>query len=470
MNERPFTILLVSPDRNTLRRLGKFLDVFGYDVRQATDDARALAAAQAARPDFLILDATGGAANLALTRQIRRVWPHGYTYTLVLADPTDAADITAALEAGCDDFLKAPVVFGELLARLRAGARVIEFERRLECQSGVEPITGLADRSTLAAQWAQRPASRGGPLGWLALVDLDYFFRVADQFGRPAANELLRAVAELVQNAGGPDASIASLGDDRLAVLLPNSTAEVAVSWGEEALRILAGHGFAIGEQAIHLTASCGITQVVAGEALEAVLDRAQKAVQLAKLSGRGCVATSDEVAADAEAWTAQAADGQLFQTTTARDVMQPCPLLLSADETVEQASALLELTALSAAPVIDGEGRVAGLVTVEQLAASKPSTNKPRGGNSVRLVRHVMASDVQRFEELTPLSRLLEFFTSSGAAQAVVVRDKRPRGIVHCQGLAALNDKLTAQQFAATDPPNGSSQDLLVPDLALAE
>jgi hypothetical protein len=64
----------------------------------------------------------------------------------------------------------------------------------------------------------------------------------------------------------------------------------------------------------------------------------------------------------------------------------------------------------------------------------------------------------------------LLEFFTGSTATQAVVVRDKRPRGIVHCQGLAALNDKLTAQHFAAAQPPAGSSEDLLVPDLALAE
>jgi CheY-like chemotaxis protein len=60
MNPRPFTILIVSPDRTTLRRLSKFLDVFGYDVRQATDGPQALAAVEAARPDFLILDGSSG--------------------------------------------------------------------------------------------------------------------------------------------------------------------------------------------------------------------------------------------------------------------------------------------------------------------------------------------------------------------------------------------------------------------------
>ena len=35
---------------------------------------------------------------------------------------------------------------------MRAGARVIEFERRLTQQSGLEPITNLPDSNTFAAQ------------------------------------------------------------------------------------------------------------------------------------------------------------------------------------------------------------------------------------------------------------------------------------------------------------------------------
>jgi hypothetical protein len=35
---------------------------------------------------------------------------------------------------------------------------------------------------------------------------------------------------------------------------------------------------------------------------------------------------------------------------------------------------------------------------------------------------------------------------------------------------LVALNQQLTADQFASTQSPTGSSADLLVPDLALAE
>src|SRR5207248_7717788 len=109
VNCRPFTILLVSPDRLSLRRLSKFLNVFGYDVRQATDEAQALAAAESARPDFSILDGSSGQpTDLQLCRAIRRICPQGYTYTLLLAERPEVGDVTAALEAGFDDFLAAP--------------------------------------------------------------------------------------------------------------------------------------------------------------------------------------------------------------------------------------------------------------------------------------------------------------------------------------------------------------------------
>jgi len=472
MNSRPFTILLVSPDRSLLRRLSKFLEVFGYDVRQATNDQQALAAAQAARPDYFILDAShGDPVDLQIGRQIRRIWPRGYTFALLLTEKPEVADVTAGLEAGFDDFLVAPVVFGELLARLRAGARVIEFERRLGDQAGLEPITGLPDRESLAAQIAARSQGAKGPIGWLALVDLDYFFRVADQHGRPAAQALLREAAQLIQSRLPPSALAASLADDRVAVLLPREGSEAAVAWADGTLAALAAHPFVTAEQPTPLTASCGVTEVLAGESIDPVLVRAGRSLQLAKASGRNCVATSQEVERETEAWAAYAADGKLFQTTAARDVMQPCPLLLHLDETVDQASDLLQLTGMTVAPVVDGEGKLVGTASLDRLAAARlRGDSKARESGSVRLVRHVMSPEVTRFEEGTHLSRLLEFFTGESAPLAVIVRDRRPRGIVTCQGLATLNEKLATGHFYPAKSRSNTSEDLLVPELALAE
>jgi two-component system, cell cycle response regulator len=476
MTARPFTILIVSPDRISLRRLSKFLDVFGYDVRQATDGDKALAAAEAARPDFLIVDGSSGQpADLQLCRAIRRVWPQGYTYALLLSDRPEVGDITAALEGGFDDFLTAPIVFGELLARLRAGARFLEYERRLAEQSGLDSQTGLADRAALTTEIHRRSQGAKGSIGWLAVFDLDYFQRIADRLGRAGAQQLLRQVAEHLRGRSGSDYYYAGLGEDRIAVILPASGGETAASWCEQELKGLAETAFTVAGDPLRLTASCGLTEVTAGEGFDVIQARVQRALQLAKASGRNCVVTSGEVDRDADAWAAFAADGKLFQTTTARDVMHPCPLLLHSDETFEQAHALLQQTGLAHAPIVDADGKLAGIISLDQLAAAKLRNPKQRGNAagssaSVRLVRHVMTTDVTRFEETTLLGELMEFFTGENATIAIIVRDKKPRGLVHCHALAALNERLTGDHFATPKPKTGTSEDLMVPDLAMAE
>jgi diguanylate cyclase (GGDEF)-like protein len=475
MNSQPLTILVASPDRDLLRRLTKFLEAFGYGVRQAADGQQALAAAQAARPDYLLLDASGPAGSnaqldLQLCRQVRRTWPGGYTFSLLLTNQPEPATITAALEAGFDDFLASPVVFGELLARLRAGARVIEFERRLAEQSGFDDLTNLPHRGALAARLQSLAAEKASPAGWLAIFDLDFFSRLADHNGRAAAASILKKSAQIIQLRAAAPALAVALGEDQFAVILPAGGEEPS-HWAQTVLSALAEQSLELAGQAVRITASCGLTAIQAGEPLDVVLARCQRAVQLAKASGRNCVATSEQLDRDSQAWTSFAAGGKLFHTTTARDVMQPCPLLLSADESADQAAALLTQTGLTSAPVVDAEGRLAGLITAEQLDKVKSRRDaRSKNSSSVRLVRHVMSAEVVKFDETTPLSQLLEHFTDGGADVAIVVRDRRPRGIVLCQGLAALNEKLVAGHFAPTTPPSQTSADLLVPELALAE
>ena len=56
MADRNFSLLVVSSDRTLLRRLTRFLDVFGYEVRQAVNVTGVEAAVEAGRADFLVVD------------------------------------------------------------------------------------------------------------------------------------------------------------------------------------------------------------------------------------------------------------------------------------------------------------------------------------------------------------------------------------------------------------------------------
>jgi CBS domain-containing protein/GGDEF domain-containing protein len=342
---------------------------------------------------------------------------------------------------------------------LRAGARVLEYERRLSEQSGLDPITGLAERNAWFRNWKtwlhalEAEKSRSSP--YVAVLDFDSFGRLSRVQGLLAYRELLRTSAQAVQRALPTNAHAGVLHDNRLAILFTaadDAAAEKAASTWLQSLRD------------VKVTASVGFTAVQANEPADVAIQRATTALQLAKASGRDCVVHSDEVDDDQQTWTQLASEGRLFATTTARDVMTPCPLTITAEESVEQGLALIEQTKLDFLPVVDVEGRLLGLVTESKLQSARAPGSRPRQA-SVRLVRHVMQTDYRKVDELTSLNEMMEYFADSEHDVAVVVRDGRPLGIVFCQGLAALNEQLNVTAFQPAGICEGSEY-LLVPEI----
>ena len=474
MSSRSFSILIVSANRTLLRRVSKFLEIFGYEVRQASNDAAALAAAEASPPDFLLVDGAGEKHGSAinckqLCRQIRRIDPLVFTYCILLIDNPEVATLSESLEAGFDDFLAADVVYGELLARLRAGARVLEYERRLAEQSGIDPLTGLSERNAWFRQWTKwQPAIEADKTSraaaYLAVLDFDSFGRFSRVQGLVAYRDLLRASAQAVQRAVPKNALAGVLQDDRLGILFTAADDDAAEKAAGAWLKTLRDSAVRIGVAEVKVTASVGFTALQPQEPADVALQRATAALQLAKTSGRDCVVHSDEVDDEQQTWTEIAAEGRLFATTLARDVMISCPLTIGADETVDQGLALLSQTQLELLPVVDSDGRLLGLVTEARLQSGRQPASRPRQA-SVRLVRHVMQTEYKRFDELAPLNEMMEHFADSEHDYAVVVREQKPIGLIFCQGLAALNERLDVTAFQPAGVREGSEY-LLVPEI----
>ena len=117
-------------DRKLIRHLSQFLNVFGYDATPAADVQQALGAVVGKQPDFVIIDAElSNQGGLELCRAMNVQNGESHVYTLWLVRAAHADKLIEALQAGVDDFLTKPIVHGEILVRLRAGARVLEYER-----------------------------------------------------------------------------------------------------------------------------------------------------------------------------------------------------------------------------------------------------------------------------------------------------------------------------------------------------
>ncbi len=465
---RPWKILVVSEDRGILRALSRFLRVFGYEADEAADADQAIAAWEARRPDFLLID--GPAAFQRSLQQCMSTQVMGETqkiFTLLLTDRKGTDEAAASLAAGIDDFLAKPFDYGELLARLQAGARTLEFERRLQGQSTTHALTGCLTRSALIRRLRDVIASPEHADRWCACVvlDLDFFRRVNHLYGDAAGDQLLRSVAEKLKEHCREGQPLACFGADRFAAFSIGMTESEAGSWAEQIRQSLAATEFASGDAVLRITASFGVAAAKGqSQRAEDLLAAACEALGFAKSSGRDGVARYREYVEDSRAWVDLATPGRLFERTLARDVMMPCPVSVSTEDSVLVAAAAFRRTQLAAVPVVDDQGKLVGLLPEERVF-DELSDEQLRTAT----VGETMIAHPSHFDEQDRFTALLDFFSRPGHAAAVVTHRGRPTGLVTRQGIATLTMALTTESFAPEEPNLEGSELLIVPELCHA-
>ncbi|HLF69146.1 MAG TPA: response regulator transcription factor [Gaiellaceae bacterium] len=114
----PSAVLVAEPESATREYLGRQLRDDGFDVLGAARRSEALDLAERARPDLVLL------AELDLCLRLRRGEP-GRTWdrnvpVILLALSSDPVERVRALDRGADDVIGRPIVYEELLARIRA--------------------------------------------------------------------------------------------------------------------------------------------------------------------------------------------------------------------------------------------------------------------------------------------------------------------------------------------------------------
>ena len=125
-------VLVVDDSRLQLRILAGMLRRRGFEVMEATSGAAALDLCATAPPDLVLSDwMMPGLDGLELCRRFRELPHDRYGYFILLTSKSDKAAVAEGLDAGADDFLTKPVDGDELLARINAGARVLQMQREL---------------------------------------------------------------------------------------------------------------------------------------------------------------------------------------------------------------------------------------------------------------------------------------------------------------------------------------------------
>ncbi len=153
----------------------------------------------------------------------------------------------------------------------------------------VDPLTGLPNR----AAWNERSALEvarwqryGGELQ-LAVLDVDLFKRINDNYGHLAGDRVLKIIAQELAKRLRKTDFIARFGGEEFVVLLPATPLEGAEQLLETLRAAIESCPFHFKGERLVITLSGGLTGFASGDSLEQAFERADQALYQAKDSGR---------------------------------------------------------------------------------------------------------------------------------------------------------------------------------------
>ncbi len=154
---RPLQVVLISQDITLLHEVSWTLEAVGYKVHTSTDFDEDALWRRYSVADFLIIDGRNISEPTAATFSYDSDNP---LYRIFFYDPATRTDFSSWYGAGAHDGLRTPLSRGELLARVRTGARYLEFERRLQVRSSPVYRTGNVFAARFSSQTAKTSGER----------------------------------------------------------------------------------------------------------------------------------------------------------------------------------------------------------------------------------------------------------------------------------------------------------------------
>jgi diguanylate cyclase (GGDEF)-like protein len=209
--------------------------------------------------------------------------PHHYTIELEVANFVLAATTMPTVSA-----------LAAALARMRAKLRAQKDElalalERIQLLATRDDLTGLFNRRHMleVLEQERRRSARCSGRFCVAILDLDHFKAINDTHGHAVGDEVLRQFAQQALGVLREADVLARWGGEEFLLLLTDGDTERAKLAVERLREHLLDHPGAASEPGLRIRFSAGLTSYQPGEALDATIERADRALYCAKAHGR---------------------------------------------------------------------------------------------------------------------------------------------------------------------------------------
>ncbi len=454
---RPLHVVIVSEDTALLHELSWVLEAVGYEVCTTKDFEKEALWRRYTATDYVIVDGRSFAEPTAAIFAHESDDP---IYRVFLYDPTKRTDFSAWYGAGAHDALRVPLSRGELLVRVRTGARYLEFERRLIHQSSRSIVPGMVSRRGLLRKL--RKLSVGEEFGvtqhTLLVTEIDWYTGIRRKSGALASRGLVAAAARSIRRAVGENAVSAYLGEGRFATFLVGQSLAVAKSAADVLAKDF-GSRESHHESIPRPTLTSAVVPWSADDPVDRLLNQALELLELATHSGGDCVLLQGDFSKELAAWQHEMTAGNPFDNVVAQDIMEPFPAVLQRGANQRELAETLRRSGIPVCPYVDSDGRLVG-VAVAPYSAAETRIGEAAGAAATELTTpETIAHDAS-------FPKIYEAFSSLGCATLVVTADEHPLGYLTCDGFLSMIDPIHSDSFTGKAEPTEGLDYLVVPSI----
>ena len=297
-----FTVAVVDDDAAIRRLVRLYLQRAGYETFECTTGEEARERLFTSAWDLAILDRRlPDTDGVVLAHDIKARAELRSRYIIMLTGEDEQEDKVEGLELGADDYITKPFQYPELMARIRAGKRIVDLQKeltetnkRLELLSITDGLTKLHNhryfqdevaRAFEESQRYQRPLS-------LAMIDIDFFKKINDTYGHAVGDDVLKRSAALYRDSVRSTDLVARYGGEEFAVMMPETELVDGITFAEKIRSLVEETPMETQAGPVQVTVSIGVASVPQSRIHTAkeLIVAADKALYRAKRSGRNQV------------------------------------------------------------------------------------------------------------------------------------------------------------------------------------
>ncbi|QEQ95347.1 diguanylate cyclase [Neptunomonas concharum] len=282
--------ILVAEDSLAYRKLvRRQLERHLYQVIEAEDGVAALAALKA-NPEIKLLLTDYEMPNMdgvKLVQNIRREYETTDLKIIGLSAADKPALSAQFIKNGANDFLRKPFNYEELHCRVMHNLEQIELIQEVRLAAYSDYLTGLPNRRSLFEE-VEKHFHDLKLNACVAIMDLDLFKRINDQYGHDAGDLVLKQFGQMLRQAFSRF-SFARIGGEEFCVVLEHLSGSQAEQLMSRFCELVDNTDFIFHEERIPVTVSIGVA-CRDQDSFTQVMSRADDQLYRAKELGRNQV------------------------------------------------------------------------------------------------------------------------------------------------------------------------------------